>query len=281
MGFKKAIVSAGAVIAIIILFTWIGCAERMSAPAPTTEAPSLYTLEVQPLRPDECGRCHVTIYNVIKTDGTKHRIDCTKCHTQFHVYRPGRVQYEDILPKCETCHGQIHGATFVKCLDCHTEAHAPLKLPAPSDMEAQCATCHPEVGQDIRTYISAHTDVECSSCHHTKHGYIPQCAECHEPHTEEMTQADCLTCHLPHKPMQIIYPEETSQETCAACHRKAYDLLKGSATKHTTLLCTKCHPKQHRTILKCEQCHEKPHTPAILKKFKTCGKCHGEAHNLT
>ncbi|HIC91749.1 MAG TPA: hypothetical protein EYP21_06775 [Syntrophaceae bacterium] len=290
MEFKKAIGSAVAVIAIIALVIWAGCAERMAAPTPTPapaptpapgpEAPPLYTQEVEPLKPHECGRCHITFYNIIKTEGTKHQIDCTRCHTQFHVYRPGKVQYEDILPKCETCHGQIHGAALAGCSNCHIEAHAPLKIPASPKLEEGCSVCHLEVDKDIKTHISAHTDLDCSSCHHTKHGYIPECMECHEPHTEGMTQADCLSCHPPHTPLKIVCPDETTQETCAACHKKAYDVLKESATKHTELLCTKCHPGQHRTILKCEACHGKPHGVAMLKKFKTCGECHGVAHNL-
>lgn len=291
MDLRKALSVAGLICSIALCLS-IGCQATVEtgpaltgageapppAPMPTIQAP--YAAELQPLSTEECGRCHLSIYNLIRNEGTKHQIDCTRCHKQYHIYRPEKVSYEDILPQCETCHGQPHGAAFAECFDCHVDAHAPTKIPSPSSMEEECSTCHPKVGKEITAHMSAHTDLDCSSCHHSKHGYIPECMECHDPHTGKMTQADCLACHPPHRPMHIICPDLTSQETCAACHDEAYDLLKVSGTKHTALLCTKCHPGEHKSILQCEDCHGKPHGEAIMKKFETCGGCHGVAHDL-
>lgn len=285
MGLNKLTIVTVGVIVTTVLSVWIGCAERpltttTTPSGPSAEVlPSLYAPEPQPLTTQECGRCHTHFYSLIREKGGKHRIACTECHTKFHIYRPGKVKYEDILPKCETCHGQIHGASLVVCSDCHYEAHAPLNIPAEPVLEAGCSVCHGKIDRDIRTHVSLHTDLDCSSCHHTKHGYIPECAECHEPHTKEMTQADCLICHPPHTPLNITYPEDTPQETCASCHAPAYDTLKASTKKHKALSCAKCHP-EHRAIPTCQTCHPETHSKAMLERFKTCGECHGVAHDL-
>jgi len=104
--------------------------------------------------------------------------------------------------------------------------------------------------------------------------------ECHQPHTEEMFQPDCLVCHNPHKALEVTYPDDMQNRVCAICHRLAYDTLTNSSTKHAALSCTKCHPEKHRTILSCQDCHEKPHDETILKNAKLCSDCHGIAHSL-
>jgi hypothetical protein len=241
---------------------------------------SLYAAEVQPLRPEECGQCHLRFYDLIKTEGGKHRIDCRRCHVEFHIYRPGRVQYEETLPKCEACHDQVHGADLAQCSECHAEVHAPLNIPAERALEQGCRTCHPKLDQEIKTYVTQHTELYCSACHHSRHRYVPECMECHQPHTEGMTQAECLSCHPPHKALQVVYSQDTPQETCAVCHRNAYEMLKQSDTKHTALSCTKCHPVKHRAIMRCSECHGEPHPAPMHKKFTVCGQCHSVAHHL-
>jgi hypothetical protein len=262
------------------LFFLIGC----EVPVPTKskaleDIPQIYAPEVEPLTPEQCGQCHPQVYYLIKAEGGKHRIDCRQCHVKFHVYRPGVVQYKDILPKCGSCHEQVHGPDLAQCSECHTEPHAPLKIPAERALEQGCYICHPEEDREMKTYVTQHTELYCSSCHHTRHGYVPQCLECHQPHTEEMTQTDCLMCHPPHKALEVVYPEDISQETCASCHRNAYEILKKSGTKHTALTCAKCHP-EHRAILRCQECHPQPHSVAMLQRFPVCGQCHGTAHDL-
>jgi len=239
-----------------------------------------YAAPVPSLKPEECGRCHTHFYYLIKTDGGKHRINCRRCHVQFHLYRPGKVRYEDILPKCETCHDLVHGEALAQCSGCHSEAHAPMSIPAAGALEQGCAVCHPELDREMKTYITHHTEFYCSACHHTKHRYIPECMECHQPHSKEMTHADCLTCHPAHKALEVVYPDNIPQESCIVCHRNAYEVLVRSGTKHGALACTKCHPKKHRAILRCRQCHGEPHGTAMLERFRVCGQCHGIAHSL-
>jgi predicted CXXCH cytochrome family protein len=257
-----------------------GCAGQ-TPPESTLEKdlPAIYASGVQPMKPQECGRCHPYFYGLIRTEGGKHRIDCIECHEEFHVYRPGKVEYEDILPKCDACHELVHGAELAQCLECHSEPHAPLKIPADRALEHGCHLCHPELDKEMKTYVTQHTEMYCHSCHHTRHGYAPACMECHQPHTKEMTQAECLACHPPHKALEVVYPEDIPPETCAGCHRNAYDMLKQSDTEHTALSCAKCHPN-HREIIQCQECHPEPHKDSILRAFPVCGRCHGVAHSL-
>ena len=81
----------------------------VEAPKPEPKPASPYDVELKPLTPADCGRCHASIFNTIKTEGGKHKIDCTKCHTQFHTYNPIKQNWNEIMPKCQTCHGLIHG----------------------------------------------------------------------------------------------------------------------------------------------------------------------------
>lgn len=262
--------------------SFIGCL------APTPPEPAVkkgispeYAIEIQPLKPHECGRCHPHFYDLIRTEGGKHRIDCQRCHVKFHIYRPGKVQYKDIMPKCSACHDLVHGADLAQCSECHSNAHAPLNIPAGRALEQGCHVCHPELDKEMKTYITQHTELYCFSCHHTRHKYVPECMECHQPHTKGMTQAECLTCHPPHKALQVVYPEDIPQEACAGCHRHAYDMLKQSNTKHMALSCVKCHPDEHRAIMRCRECHPQIHSRAAkLHRLPVCGKCHGVAHSL-
>ncbi len=269
-----------AVVTVAFGLSSTGCvAPAPSAASTKQEIASVYTVKIQPLKTQQCGRCHYSFYDQLRNEGGKHRIDCQRCHEQFHVYRPGRVKYEDILPKCETCHGQIHGAGLAGCAECH-EAHAPMNLPANRALEQGCYICHPEADKEMKTYVTQHTELYCFTCHHTRHRHVPECMECHQPHTRRMTQADCLACHPPHKALQVIYPENIPQESCAGCHRHAYDKLKKSGTKHTALGCARCHP-EHRAIMQCQDCHPETHGADMLQKYPVCGRCHGIAHSLS
>lgn len=263
--------------------SFIGCvAKAPSEPGAEKDISSVYASEGEPLKPEECGRCHTRIYYLIVTEGGKHRIDCRQCHVQFHIYRPGKVPYKEILPKCETCHEKVHGEELVQCSGCHSEVHAPMNIPPGSALEQGCYVCHPKVDKEMKTYITQHTELDCCTCHHTRHRYIPECTECHQPHAVGgMTHIGCLTCHPPHKALQVVYPKDIPQESCFGCHRNAYEMLRQSDTKHTALSCTECHPEKHRAIKRCRECHGEPHSAAMLQKYRVCGQCHGVAHGLS
>jgi predicted CXXCH cytochrome family protein len=190
---------------------------------------------------------------------------------------------------CLICHDKefavgeyIHSSVDKACTECHSP-HTPWEIPAVRrKLDQACYTCHAEQDREMKTYLTWHTEFYCSTCHHTKHGYIPQCLECHQRHTDKVSifLDACLTCHPPHKALQVVSPADIPKEACAVCHRSQYELLQRSQTKHSALQCTKCHPDNHRTILRCSQCHVEPNCAGIHQKNMPCGQCHGPAHAL-
>ncbi len=234
-----------------------------------------------------CNRCHVRSHffgEVVHPPVKKGH--CTGCHN------PHQSPYEFMLrgegwKVCLTCHDKefavekyIHSPAEGVCTDCHSP-HTPWEIPAGRKLDQACYMCHSEEDRDMKTYRTWHTELYCSTCHHTKHGDIPKCLECHQRHSDEMPIMDaCVTCHPPHKALQVVYPEDIPKEACAVCHPGQYEVLKQSHTKHSALSCTKCHPDKHRTIMRCQQCHSKPPASCFPEKNMLCGQCHGPSHAL-
>jgi hypothetical protein len=258
--------------------TSLGCvAPAPSRPSVKKDVEAVDAAKIQGQAQEKCRECHKQIVGLMETQGGKHKIGCDRCHEQFHVdiNVPGRVP---ILPKCETCHKQVHGPDLALCLKCHTETHAPVNIPAGRALEHGCYLCHPKADKEMKTHITKHTELYCHSCHHTRHRYVPKCVECHQPHIRGMTQADCSTCHPHHKAIQVVYPQDIPPETCASCHRRTYDMLKNHKSKHSAVGCAKCHPK-HRIIMKCQKCHQ-IQCKGMTKEIRVCDKCHGVAHSV-
>jgi hypothetical protein len=287
-------------VSVILLFAIIACATQQVAPTAKAPAPatvqkaeaapapapepakpkSLYDADVKQLTPEECARCHYSIFSEIKKEGGKHKIDCVQCHTVFHAYNPKKQNWDQIMPKCQPCHGNIHGEKFVACADCHTNPHAPkTQMAMTAEFAKVCGDCHAKVGQELQANPSKHTKVQCVQCHAQKHGYIPACMQCHKPHSQGQTNEECLACHPAHNPLKIAYPETTKNPVCGGCHSEIYDKVSKTASKHGQVACAKCHPK-HRYIPKCEECHGKPHGEVVLKKFPNCLQCHVDVHDL-
>ncbi len=241
----------------------------------------LYELELKPLTFEECARCHITIFNLIKTKGGKHQKECTFCHQQFHVYSAKKQNWDAIMPKCQNCHGLKHGEKFPECYQCHSNPHVPKEEILVTEQFAKwCAECHKNVNNEIITYKSKHTDVGCAFCHAKKHGYIPECQACHAPHIEGQTYKDCLTCHKPHSPTHLpAFSADIPNGICGSCHKDAFNQLSATKSKHGKLNCTYCH-NQHAYKPKCQSCHGEPHSPEMHKKYPDCLKCHVNAHNL-
>jgi hypothetical protein len=257
--------------------------QQAVAPAPPPEPPkpaSPYEAEIKPLTPDECARCHLYVFNQIKSEGGKHKIDCVQCHTKYHAYNPIKQNWQEIMPKCQTCHGLIHGDKFASCAACHSNPHAPkTQMAMTAEFAKVCGDCHAKVSQVLQSNPSKHTKVQCAQCHHQKHGYIPSCMECHKPHTSEMTVKDCLACHPVHSPLKISYADTVKNEVCGSCHGPAFNKIKTTTSKHGQVACAKCHSR-HKYIPKCEECHGKPHGEVVLKKFPNCLQCHVDVHDL-
>ncbi len=263
---------------------------------PEKKAPAgaeLYEQEVKPLTPAECARCHYPIFKTLKESKSKHRFMCTNCHEKFHRYNPKKQNWDEIMPKCQNCHGLKHGKDFPNCLECHKEPHSPrdinfetllqtraVKVKGKEEQVVLCAICHKNESGEMQAHPSKHNEVGCQGCHADKHGYIPNCLDCHEPHVEGQKFEDCLVCHSPHSPKNIKqYPEETPREVCGSCHTEIYQNLQTNHTKHSELYCATCHVR-HGQIPKCQDCHGLPHTEALHKKFPNCLNCHIDPHNL-
>lgn len=256
-------------------------AQAAPAPAPETKASSFYDMEVIPLTPAECARCHYSVFSQIRDEGGKHKIDCVQCHTVFHAYNPIKQNWNEIMPKCETCHGLIHGNKFTACASCHSNPHAPkTQMAMTPEFAKMCADCHGKVNQELQQNLSKHTQVQCAMCHHQKHGYVPSCMECHKPHSSEQTVKDCMPCHPAHSPLNISIADTVKNDVCGSCHSAVYDKIRSSTTKHGQVACVKCHHSKHKYIPQCQECHGQPHGEVVLKKFPNCLQCHIDVHDL-
>jgi len=276
------------IVSMMLMILLVACvpptAKKEEAKIPlekeTKKVAPLYAQELKPMAPAECGRCHSPIYNLIRKQGGKHQINCVRCHKKFHRYNPIKKNWAKIMPKCQNCHGLYHGEKLAQCMKCHVEPHAPKNIPMSSILEKNCLTCHGEVGKEMKKYPSLHSEQACSMCHE-KHGYIPSCMDCHEPHIASLTtNKQCLICHPVHSPLRPLkFPEDTSNAICAACHAEVAETLDANQSKHHSVACIKCH-SVHKYIPKCTQCHPKTHSKTLIKQFPDCLKCHIDPHNL-
>ncbi|GAB4262075.1 MAG: cytochrome c [Deferrisomatales bacterium] len=262
--------------------------ERAAAPAAEARpegtwpnAAEVYAKGVPQLTTAQCGQCHYAIFSTIREEGGRHQLHCRFCHETFHSYKPGKA-WEDVVPRCSTCHQGIHDPSFTQCTACHRQAHAPIaSLVGVDALEPNCPTCHTDPASQLQQHPSAHTDEGCASCHHDTHGYIPDCVECHdEPHTPYVDRAGCTQCHPVHAPLQVAYAESVPNEICGGCHGAEYDQLRSGTKKHASFQCAFCHSERHGNVPRCEDCHGRPHSEALLRRFESCGACHGNPHLL-
>ena len=223
----------------------------------------------------DCSKCHEAQPREIETAGEAHEseINCLDCHLE---HRPAS---QNNIPACSQCHEGSEHYSLDNCVSCHNP-HQPLKIVLEGDLKAECLTCHTEQNAQLVANPSMHSEVSCTFCHADTHGNIPACAECHDPHSDEMVQTDCVICHAAHQPMVLEYPETTANLLCASCHDDAYSLLLATKTKHKTVSCVKCHANKHQTVPQCSDCHGKPHAAGMHSKFPECGSCHSTAHDL-
>ncbi|GAB4344352.1 MAG: cytochrome c [Desulfobulbaceae bacterium] len=254
-----------------------------------TSPSELYSMQLAPLTPAECGRCHNYQFKWLQDRGGKHQFECTGCHEQFHAYNPRKGNWDEIMPKCRNCHDLPHGQDFTDCMTCHQQPHAP-KVIQFEKLEREvsgqkgvlvCAACHKAEGTEFAANPSLHnTEVNCQGCHAEVHGTIPSCIDCHEPHVPMQEYKDCLTCHSPHSASNIRkYPEDVPNVVCSACHDTVYNNLQTNVTKHSSLQCATCHAT-HGEIPQCQDCHGEPHGEGLHQRFANCLDCHMDPHNL-
>ena len=268
---------------------WLPSSHEAKQPATTTReeaspalratSSGLYDVIPKPLTVAQCGQCHPAVFKMIRENGTKHKIDCALCHTKLHSYTPNKPNWDKIMPQCSQCHTLPHGKPFADCTICHIVPHTPKRVPMIERMTTSCGTCHTGPSREMSQFPSKHsTEVTCQECHHDRHGLIPSCMECHEPHLACQQVAECLACHPVHKPLSITYGPADSP-TCGTCHDGVYSAWIETTSKHGQVACSDCH-EQHGQIPDCAECHETPHDEKLMTKFPKCLDCHIDAHDL-
>ncbi len=223
---------------------------------------------------DDCAKCHNAPPADLSANGGKHKeVGCTGCH----IGHPPTVKKP--IPVCSDCHGGKSHFELKGCLGCHRNPHTPLKITFTNNITDACLTCHDKQIAQLKKYPSKHTNLNCSMCHDV-HRKIPQCTQCHKPHSADITAADCTKCHKPHMPTQVTYAADVPSKFCGACHANVLKTLTSGKVKHASFACAFCHQEKHKTVPKCQDCHGVPHPAGIMAKFPVCGECHKIAHDL-
>jgi len=239
----------------------------------------LYSGTPAPLAPAQCAQCHSGQYDSLKANGGRHRFECQGCHKVFHAYNPRKGNYEEIMPKCTSCHAYIHGPANKDCNSCHTNPHAPRKVGMTNRLATTCQTCHAKPKADLVQFPSKHSLLGCSKCH-TSHGFKPSCSMCHKPHYQGQEFSTCTKCHSVHKPKKVTYPSNEPARTCGSCHAKIYAKWQATPSKHAKVLCAQCHHDKHGYVPQCSECHKQVHPAGILAKYPKCLSCHIDVHEL-
>jgi len=239
----------------------------------------LYAVTPEPLTTAQCAQCHTGVFGSLKRDGGRHRFDCQGCHQAIHAYNPRKGGWDELMPKCSSCHTEIHGAANKDCSSCHANPHAPRKVAMTPRLTGSCATCHTAAKADLARFPSKHSLLACQRCH-TSHGFKPSCSACHKPHYQGQGYGTCAACHPVHRPKQVAYPATEPAATCGSCHAKVYAKWRGTPSRHAKVNCASCHKTRHGYIPQCTECHKAPHPRALLDRFPKCLACHLDVHDL-
>jgi hypothetical protein len=248
----------------------------------TVEIPvqaDLYAATPAPLATTQCGQCHTGVFGNLKESGGRHRFDCQQCHKAIHAYNPKKGNYDELMPKCASCHTEIHGPANKDCSSCHSNPHTPRKVAMIPRLTSSCASCHAGPKADLVKFPSKHGLFGCEKCH-TSHGFKPSCSACHKPHFQGQEFSTCTKCHSVHKPKQVTYGAAEPAATCGSCHTKIHAKWKANTSRHSKVNCAVCHKDKHGYVPKCTDCHKSPHPKSILERFPKCLGCHLDVHDL-
>jgi predicted CXXCH cytochrome family protein len=253
-----------------LVFLGLGLWMTLSAPVPARSADAPPTLTSA-----DCVKCHQKETAAIAANGKAHKTELT-CQSCHESHRPMSANN---IPACSNCHsGEAH-FEVKGCTKCHNP-HSPLDITLQGELKDICLTCHGAEGKELKENPSKHTEFACNFCHADKHGVIPACTDCHESHSDQITQSDCKSCHQAHKPLALTYGDNVPSNQCAACHDRAFAQLTASKSKHHDKACVFCHAGKHKVVPQCSDCHGMPHAPGMHQRFPKCGQCHNTAHDL-
>ncbi|MDW7772163.1 MAG: hypothetical protein SCH71_04650 [Desulfobulbaceae bacterium] len=230
------------------------------------------------LQEEDCGKCHWFQLNTLKNQGGRHftEVGCMGCHPQH------TPEEEDTILACASCHTDEPHFLVEDCQQCHADPHKPLiSLQDPfKPARKECLSCHAGVGQQMQASASRHAELFCTRCH-DRHGFIPECRDCHNPHLATQENGDCLRCHPAHRPLQIVPAGWIPAAYCQACHSREGRNLASTRTLHGGVNCVHCHNGQHPSTTSCRECHGLPHDRELHRKYRRClTDCHGDAHEL-
>ncbi len=276
VGSGKGLTSSLILLVFLLWGTTVSCAASSTA-AELPAAP--YNIEPPPLTPIQCGQCHPSQYGDLSKAGGRHQFYCQGCHQIIHAYNPRKNNWAELMPNCSNCHVLPHGETFDDCSSCHPKPHSPLQVPSSDDLADLCIECHQEQPEALQKYPSAHSEVGCTECHAGRHGTIPSCLECHEPHFADQEPTSCGQCHPAHSPLQIAFAPDSGARTCGSCHETVYATWSKTPSRHGKVNCTICHD-EHGLLPECTQCHENPHSAKLIAYYSNCLTCHLNPHNL-
>lgn len=269
-------------LSLLVMALIFAASTAFAAKVATVDIPvqaDLYATAPTPLTPTQCAQCHTYQFGGLKENGGKHRFDCQQCHKVIHAYNAKKSNYDEIMPKCASCHTQIHGPANTDCSSCHANPHTPRKVAMTPRLTNSCATCHPGPKAQLDQFPSKHSLLGCARCH-TAHGYKPTCANCHKPHYEGQAFTTCTGCHSVHKPKMVTYKTTENAATCGACHKVEYAKWTKTHSRHHNVNCAQCHHDKHGYIPQCTECHKAPHPKGILERFPKCLGCHLDVHDL-
>jgi hypothetical protein len=156
----------------------------------------------------------------------------------------------------------------------------PLDIPE----NRECIGCHREAAVTIARSGGPHREFECVYCH-AEHppeaeGAVPQCAECHDRHAKDMTDASCVDCHADHDVAVLRTRVGIPDPWCTVCHEEAAATLQASRSLHAGIGCVLCHQAEHGASQSCTHCHGKPHPRHVMDRPDLCAACHKTAHDL-
>jgi len=225
-----------------------------------------------------CIDCHGTHHILGKTDPDSRSYPrnvpklCGDCHVSGGVAAERRAERGE-APMADLYPMSIHGKGLLQsglvvtamCTDCHTAHHElPQEDPESSinheNIPKTCATCHNGIYEQFVNSIHSPT-----VSHTTER--LPNCADCHEPHTVIRTDQDafklkminqCGDCHegLTESYFETIHGKVsklgyTGAAKCYDCHG-SHDILPPDNPKshlsrqNIVKTCGKCHPGSHR-----------------------------------
>lgn len=224
---------------------------------------------------EDCAKCHMTETRAVVEMGMAHKtaVSCLECHTGHRPMTANNV------PNCSMCHAGEPHFEVGNCRSCH-DPHMPLEIVLQGDLKDVCVSCHGTVGNDLVAFPSMHTELSCNYCHADRHGAIPDCGQCHAPHSAEMSQSDCMICHDAHTPTVLSYRGSAPSSLCGACHGEINRQLAANESRHRDIACIECHSQRHGLVPLCSDCHGMPHAKGMHERFPRCGDCHGIAHAL-